>query len=265
MFSRIGKGAPDAAIGMLPATTSKTQMLDWLGFQSQSVAVWLDGTCRQNGQKVPSVNKIDPTDVVKMEHDGKTTLTFYRNDLPMRKFLGVPADWRFAAGAFGGAVQVLREGEDAGSDNHKPRVIIADLVAFRVPDGDMGEGRSDAFVQIELLSSDGKPIKGLNGKDLVVQTKTNQEADSDECPWNDVLAIPLPDNFLEGQLHVTVWDDDENSADDCLGGNKVPIQRGTPVVHEKLPLKGHKQPGAAGYYFTDFEISFNISFGGLDI
>ena len=67
-----------------------------------------------------------------------------------------------------------------------------------------------------------------------------------------------------GFLSITVFDDDENSEDDALGVAILPIDLGmrSPMVFDKLELKGQPQPGAFGYSFPDSEISFTISFKG---
>ena len=69
--------AHECAVGMLPATVSKNDLGDWLGQQRESVAIWLNGECRQNGVRLESVGAISvkERDIVTLEHDGSSTLT----------------------------------------------------------------------------------------------------------------------------------------------------------------------------------------------
>jgi hypothetical protein len=51
--------SPAGAVGMLPASASAADVSDWLGWQSASVALWLDGSCRQNSRLLRSTAPID--------------------------------------------------------------------------------------------------------------------------------------------------------------------------------------------------------------
>ena len=142
-----------AAVGMLPPDTSADNVQDWLGWQLESVAYWLDGECRQNGALT---SPAEATDVSKeghntlvLTHEG-TSLTVMRDGVVLKSFLNVPAHWCFAVGGFGGKVQLMREHDDAGG--FLPRMRVNDVCAFQVPDGDMGAGGSDPFVKFQLVT-----------------------------------------------------------------------------------------------------------------
>ena len=251
-------------VGMLPPGVARVDMQDWLGWQRESTAVWLDGTCRQDGKRLtgctPAPNP-SKGDTIVCRHEG-TNLTVWREggEGVLKAFANVPADWRFAAGAFGGTVRLMREHEDAGGQI--PRVCITSIKAFKVPDGDMGAGRSDAFVSFLMVDEHGEPLVFPDGRPRSVHTETVDEA-SEEVEFPDSLAIPLPNGFQSGTLVVTLYDDDDNSEDDALGVASVAFAYSpTSLVFDKLTLQGQEQPGAFGFVFPDSEVSFKLDFLG---
>jgi hypothetical protein len=256
------------AVGMVPP--QKHGLEDWLGWQNESVAVWNDGTRRQNGVRLANVGKAeagkpllylleyvpegDLNDTRKGDRLG--SLTVWRNGHVQCTFAGIPASWRFAAGGFGGSVRLLKEGEDPGQA--MPRIAISSITAFHLPDGDMGEARSDAFVQIELVNDQGSGP----GRKQVVQTETMANAE-ETCAWDDTLVMQLPASFETGRLIITVWDDDLDE-DDALGVAELAITAAEGTIEiDKLEMKGCPQPGAAGYTFPDFELSLKFEFLNL--
>lgn len=48
--------AAAGAVGMLPPGVCEEELSDWLGFQRESAAVWLDGACRQWGKRLSRVS-----------------------------------------------------------------------------------------------------------------------------------------------------------------------------------------------------------------
>ena len=251
-------GAMAGAVGMLPPTASKSDLQDWLGWQVHSAALWLDGTCRQNGKKLGEVSATDisQSEALVCEHDG-TALTVWRNGEALRRFDGVPSDWCFAAGAFGGNVRLMREHDDVGGQI--PRCCFSKITALNVPDADMGSGGSDVYVTFELRREDGSLF---TAKPLMARTSTLEEA-GETCEFSDSIALPLPaESFSSGTLEITVCDEDDG--DDCvIGRASHPIEISTEVVKvENVVVAGQPQPGAAGYAFPDFEISFEFEFKG---
>lgn len=257
--------AASGAVGMLPPNTTPAEMQDWLGFQQRSVALWLNGECRQNDQRLPDIEPTDVTqeghDTFVLEHEG-TRLTIWRDGVKLRAFDNVPADWCFAAGGFGGKVRLMRENDDAGG--FVPRIRLSDIVAYHVPDGDMGAGGSDAFVQFELLDEAGELLNLSNGRPCMAHTETIDEA-SETATFEGAIAVPVPETFTSGALRVTLLDDDiGENADDALGVATMPISFSTETNGvEKMVLEGCLQPGGAGYRFTDSEISFKVDFKGV--
>jgi len=222
------------AIGMVPPDVDPNNLHDWLGYQTKSVAVWLDGTCRFMGERVGNASKTgtipikDSTQddrngwVMTCELDG-TTLTISHAVAPgppqilevVRVFHGVPTDWCFAVGAFGGRVRVMRAGQTV--DNQRPRAVVGDIVTFGVPDGDLGAGGSDVFVRFDVLDEDGDPVTAAGFPDGVFAVTDTQHEAGSTCSFPDEIPIALPPGFTSGILMVTVFDED-NDDDDVLYG-----------------------------------------------
>jgi len=262
------------AVGMLPPNMREDDLNDWLGYQLESAAVWLDGACRRNGRKLNNVvaapKAATDGDLILCQHQG-TTLTITRDGELLKKFYNVPADWCFAAGAFGGKVTMMREHEEDDSGRHHlARLVFSDITAFKVPDGDMGPSRSDVFVEFELLNEDGTAAQPFaDGRPRVVQTAvTGETMETIEFP--DQIGLPLPSDYVTfgGLLSITLYDDDLKSADDALGKTTMPIifssehWQEDKMILDHLVLKGEMQKGAAGYRFPDAEISFTIRWKG---
>ena len=106
-----------------------------------------------------------------------TYVCLHSHEQVVRVFHGVPTDWCFAVGAFGGRVRVMRAGQTV--DNQRPRAVVGDIVTFGVPDGDLGAGGSDVFVRFDVLDEDGDPVTAAGFPDGVFAvTETRHEAGS---------------------------------------------------------------------------------------
>ena len=193
-----------------------------------------------------------------------TTLTVSRDGQPLQVFHGVPSDWCFAVGGFGGKVQLMQAHEEAGG--LQPRLVLNQLNVLQVPDSDLGAGRSDVFVLFRLRLADG-------GDSTIASatTKTMHEA-GENIAFPDELAILLPNSSYRGPffLDITVYDDDqkEDGTDDALGtccfgpfAYEEAEEGAADALHEQ-PLKGCEQPGAGGYRFPDFSINFSLAWKG---
>ena len=54
------------------------------------------------------------------------------------------------------------------------------------------------------------------------------------------------------------------SQDDALGGGQCKVVKGEgPVEIDKMVTRGYPQPGAGGYIFPDFELSFCVEYKGI--
>jgi len=253
----------------VPGDLKQADLADWLGRQSRSAAVWTDGTSLQNGQRLADAQPIDTKDgaVLHLEHSGGV-LAIIRgfpngSTEVLKRFAGVPADWRMAVGGFGGRAHVINVGEDPGSG---PRCNISAVRASGVPDSDAGASRSDVYVQFELLLDDGAPYSAA--KTPVVRTITHWDVQGGVAAWTDILTIPLPLAFAEGhvgaRLAITVWDEDTFTKDDCIGGayHELHITEGALDV-DNLTMKGFKSGG--GYDFPDFQLGFKLDFFGVQV
>ena len=87
------------AVGMLPPDMANGDSLgDWLGYQTQSVAVWFNGNVRLNGTRKANVAETNVAQGIcfELEHNG-TLLKVSRNGELLKCFSGIPPSWRFAA------------------------------------------------------------------------------------------------------------------------------------------------------------------------
>ena len=245
------------AVGMLPPTLSRMNMEDWMGRQPQSTSVWFDGQVLANGTRHPDISP----SVFEMGENGVLLeleweagrFSILRNDELIYEFNGVPRDWRFCVGGFGGKCRLIDEGEDSGDGGSK--VAISKIVARNLPDGDMGKGSgsSEAYVQFQLMNQAGRRVKSV--RTSVVH---NPAA---ECEWEDTVVLALPPGFSSGQMAVTVWDDDLHSADDALGGGvcNLSVAEGVVTV-DALAINGLEN--GAGGTFPDFELGFALEYRG---
>jgi len=256
------------AVGMLPPAVNSDDLSDWLGWQTESVALWLDGTCRQNGSKRASVDAVKAHtegDTLLCKHMG-TKLIISRGGDVIKTFHDVPANWCFATGAFGGSVSLLRESEEDGFKSKQPRIVLTDIIAFKVPDGDQGTGRTDVFVEFQLLNHDGSPSEPFPDRRPRRVTTCALAADGDStCVFQDQLALLLPDQYTQdgGLLSITVYDDDLKAADDKLGMSTIPLIF-TPAnwPDDVCNVDQHVLTGQrslAGHDFPDLDISFKMA------
>jgi len=258
---------------MLPPGVCEEELSDWLGFQRESAAVWLDGACRQWGKRLSRVspalkNAAQEGDTITCCHAG-SRLTVSRDGKAIKTFDGVPASWCFAAGAFGGQVRVMRECEEEPS-LQQSRLVFSDVTVFHVPSGDMGKGRSDVYVEFALLQPDGTAAAAQSeGRPRLVTTCSLSQG-GETCTFADQLQLPLPDGFVTtgGLLSITVYDDDLSSSDDALAVATMPLSftpeawPGDMISLDQLQMQGQPQAGTAGSRFPDSEISFTLRWKG---
>ena len=257
LFLPKDEGIETMAVGMVPPTLKGDNLSDWLGRQSSSAAVYLDGQCVQNGIRIPDVPPVPIGEngvLLEMEHTDGQFLSIFHNGQLIKQFHGIPPDWRFAVGGFGGRAVIVDDGED--SEDTKAKLVISNITAKNVPDADAapGSGRSDVYVAFELQG--GGPIVRTNG---------NVANATEVAAWSDPVALLLPVNFATGNLIVTAWDDDINSPDDALGGAVVSLNLAAGAANVgPIVMKGYPKPEAEDEVFPDFEVSFSVEYRNFE-
>lgn len=273
-------------VGMLPQSTGPLGLGDWLGWQSQSVGVSIDGFSRQNGARMPDTAKTPLVMVADstlekgcregyvfiLEHKGTTVTITQRVSVeanvpqvfaPVATFHNVPGDWCFAVGAFGGRVRVMRANQTV--DGQKPRAVLSNIMVHNVPDGDLGvQGGSDLFVTFELLDTQGEPIVSHHFPEGIrAETETMDDViGSTTVTFPDEVAMAIPADFKEGKLLIIAYDEDKDR-DEVLGRGEVDVvyyTTGRPI--DNVFMKGEEQIGTAGFFFPDFSLSFVLNFRG---